>query len=369
MLFKSIILILIFAIPVYILGFNQNGADSKNIKFVLSMGAGWNLGNSLDAHGSEPGSRAITEYETYWRNPPVDRETILAIRDAGFSTVRIPVTWYEHMDKDGNIDPAWMDRVNEVVGYVLDSGMYAIINIHHDNWTQPTAVNEKNANRLTEKTWKQIAQRFAGYDEHLIFESMNEPRLIGTGFEWNEGTPEARKIVNSYNQTFVDAVRGVAGNETRYLMITPYGGAADKEALEDLIIPDDENIIVTVHAYKPYGFTHDENATGVWDSGNADDTLEIDMIIANLRAKFIDNGIPVIIGEFGAVDKNNTVFRAKYAKYFVSEARSNNIMCIWWDDGGDEEKKERFAIFNRSKKEFIFPEIADAILSEYRAQE
>ncbi len=369
MLFKSIILILLLSTLVYIRGFDQNRADSKNIKFVLSMGAGWNLGNSLDSHGSEPGSRAIKEYETYWGNPTVDRKTILAIRDAGFSTVRIPVTWYEHMDKDGNIDPAWMDRVNEVADYVLDSGMYAIINIHHDNWTQPTAANEKNANRLIEKVWKQIAQRFAGYDEHLIFESMNEPRLIGTDFEWNGGTPEARKVVNSYNKTFVDVVRGVPGNETRYLMITPYGGATDKEALEDLIIPDDENIIVTVHTYKPYGFTHDENSTEVWASSNAEDTLEIDTIIADLRTRFIDNGIPVIIGEFGAIDKNNTEFRVEYTKYFVSEARRNNMMCIWWDDGGREEKKERFAIFDRYNNEFFFPEIAEAILSEYKAHE
>lgn len=337
---------------------------NEHIEFVLSMGAGWNLGNALDSYGIGKKKNPIEKYETSWGNPAITKETILAVKRAGFKTVRIPITWYEHMDENGNIDIEWMDRIQEVVDYVVENEMYAIINIHHDNWTQPLESNSAKANKLFSIVWKQIAQRFSKYDEHLIFEAVNEPRLIGTDYEWNAGTVQARKIVNSYNRTFVDTVRSIPGNSNRYLILAPYGDSSDLDALKDMALPEDKYIIVTVHGYKPYAFAHDKMGTSSWDSKNKKDTQVIDEMMSNLYYYFIRKGIPVIIGEFGAIDKNNMASRVAYTRYYVSSARRNSIMCIWWDDGGREYKKGRFGILDRYENKLMHPEIAKVLVEE-----
>ncbi|WP_051188478.1 glycoside hydrolase family 5 protein [Proteocatella sphenisci] len=337
---------------------------NEHIEFVLSMGAGWNLGNALDSHGSGQNRQPVEIYETFWGNPKITEETILAVKEAGFKTVRIPVTWYEHMDKDGLIDVEWMDRVNDIVNYVIENDMYAIINIHHDRWAQPMASNSEKANAMLKIVWDQIATRFAKYDNHLIFEAVNEPRLIGTEYEWNAGTAEARRIVNIYNQTFIETVRSIPGNSSRYLMVAPYGDSPDLEAIQAVNLPDDKYLILTVHGYRPYGFTHDRKGTRSWDANNINDTREIDEMMANLDYHFIQKGIPVIIGEFGVIDKDNLKERLAYTKYYVSSARRYNIMCIWWDDSIRKDKKERFGILDRERNVFAYPGIAKVLVEE-----
>lgn len=361
MQYSIVILLVIITIPVF--KCPSESALNESIRFTMKMGNGWNLGNSLDCHGKGSGYSEITDFERLWGNPIVSKAQIDAIKKAGFSSIRIPITWYEHIDEKGNIDQLWMDRVNEVVDYAIDNKMYVIINTHHENWTFPSKDTRKQSTYLISKIWKQIAERFSNYDSHLIFEGFNEPRLIGTEYEWTAGTSEARKIVNEYNKVFVETVRKVSGNEKRYLIITPYGSAADLDAIKALIIPKDSHIIVGIHAYKPYGFTHDQNGTTNWSSRDKKDTAEIDTIMQNLNQYFIKKGIPVIITEFGCIDNDNLSDRTEYTKYYVSAARENNIVCFWWDDGAKIGKKEKFGIFDRNTQQFIYPELLKALLS------
>lgn len=358
MISNAVIAIVVVIVAVYFIYPEYRRKGDENMQFVASMGAGLNLGNSLDSHGLGKNVSEIEGYETYWGNPVITEETVLAIKKEGFSTIRIPVTWYEHMDEKGNIDTSWMDRVNEVVDYGINNGMYVIIDVHHDDWTKPSNSNNAKAKDLLAKVWKQIAVRFSGYDQHLIFEAVNEPRLIGTKYEWNAGTAEARKIVNEFNQIFVDVVRSVSGNKDRYLMVAPYGDSAELEALNDFVLPKDNRLIVTVHGYKPYDFTHNIRGTKSWDSKKNKDTQEIDEMMSNLYNYFIKNNVPVIIGEFGVINKGNLEARARYTKYYVTSAHNKGIMCIWWDDGGKKNEKEKFGILDRYKNEFMYPEIS-----------
>ena len=150
-------------------------SKGEAVRFVQRMGTGWNLGNSLDVYRVNREDLPLEEYEAYWKNPPVTQEMIAAVGKAGFGTVRIPVSWGGHMDEQGNVDPAFMARVQEVVDYALDNGMYAILNSHHEEWLSTQNNQEVTQDKL-ENLWRQIAQQFKGYDEHLLFEGINEPR-------------------------------------------------------------------------------------------------------------------------------------------------------------------------------------------------
>ena len=155
-----------------------DAADIKTaFEITEDMQIGWNYGNSLDATG---GSGLDTE--TSWGNPKATQEMMDAVKAKGFNTVRLPTTWYPHLDADNNIDPAWMARVHEIVDYAYNNDMYVILNVHHEEWINRadlgTAYNEISTK--LKAVWKQIAEEFKDYDQHLIFEGMNEPRAAGT---------------------------------------------------------------------------------------------------------------------------------------------------------------------------------------------
>lgn len=336
--------------------------NPAGIRFVKNMKVGWNLGNSLDTYGVDIINGDPEIYEIFWGNPVTTKAMIDEIKSGGFNTIRIPVTWYEHMDEKGVIDEKWMNRVQEVVDYVIENDMYAIIDIHHDKWFVPTYKNHDNAKKILCSTWTQIAQRFANYDEHLIFEAMNEPRLIGTEFEWGAGNKEAREVLNNLNAAFVKTIRE-AGNENkkRYLMIGPYCNSADEEALGDFILPKDDRIIVSIHQYGPYEFAMQEDGTNRWNKKNKKDTKDIDEVMNNLYYNFIRKGIPVIISEFGAANKENLEDRIEWANYYVHAAAEKNIMCIWWDNGGSEYKIGKYELFDRYNLKWQYPEIVDIL--------
>ena len=336
---------------------------SAGIRFVKKMNAGFNLGNSLDSHGTAIKNGDPEIYEIFWGNPVTTKSIIDEIKAGGFNTIRIPVTWYEHMDDKGVIDQKWMNRVQEVVDYVIDNDMYAIVDIHHDKWFMPTYENQENAKKNLSSIWSQISYRFADYDEHLIFEAMNEPRLIDTQFEWNAGNKEAREVVNNLNAAFVETIRaGSKENKKRYLMIAPYCNSSDKEALDDFILPKDDRIILSIHEYVPYEFVMKEDGTKVWSKENRKDTKEIDDVFNNLYEKFISKGIPVIISEFGAVNKNNLKDRLEWVNYYVMAARKKNIICIWWDEGSSEEKTGKYELLDRYNLKWEYPEIVDILV-------
>lgn len=324
-----------------------------DLRFVSQLGVGWNLGNTLDAHGLNYDAALPHQYETYWGSPYTTKEMIAEIRKAGFKTLRVPVSWYEHLDEQQQIDPLWLERVRQVVEYGLENDMFVILNAHHDAWYTPDPSNLRHAEAMMRTVWQQIAEYFAGFDERLLFESMNEPRLIGTEFEWNEGTSEARTVVNRLNEVFVEVIRSASGyNATRYLLLPTYCASIHPAALAAFRLPKSDRLIVSLHLYRPYSFTLDENGSQTWSSRKRSDTYEINEVMRNAFKRFTRRGIPVIITEFGAVDKNNEGARAQWARYVRTAAEKRNIPIIWWDN----------SVLDRSRLVWNYPEIIDALL-------
>jgi endoglucanase len=326
------------------------------------MRLGWNLGNTLDSFGTTG-----LENETYWGNPKTTKEMIDAVKDMGFNTVRIPVTWDGHVgaSPDYTIDSAWLNRVEEVVNYVLDNDMYAIINLHHEesSWLVPTNANKSNVTAQLTKLWEQIATRFKDYGDYLIFETMNEPRVIGSSSEWSGGTSEIRSVINSLNLAAVNTIRGTGGNNSkRFIMVPTHAACALTDAINDLVIPNnDSRVIVSLHCYSPYQFSMVSTSNPTWGSNSDKSSLssEFDAIYN----KFIRNGRAVVIGEFGTIDKNNLSSRVTHAEYYVQEARKRGITTIWWDNGFYGPGQDNsYALLNRKTLKWYYPEIAQALV-------
>lgn len=337
-------------------------AKGEALRFAAKMGPGWNLGNALDCKGGETEITQINGYETRWGNPVITESLFAAVADAGFGTVRIPVTWYEHMDEEGNIEEAWLSHVQEVVDWALGAKLYVIINMHHEDWIDLTDAGVlKTQSRLC-RAWEQIAGRFSRYDERLLFESMNEPRLADSELEWKGGTQEARENVNRLNAAFVQTVRNSGmQNKTRYLLLPTYADDVDAKVIEAMRLPESSHLMVTVHKYTPYSFAMEEGVAAQWSADSQEDRLGIDEMMERLHTAFIQKDIPVIIGEFGCIEKGNTEARAAWAQYYVNKAREHQMMCIWWDDGGAYGERGKYGILNRSRETWSYPEIVEKL--------
>ncbi|MCQ2081435.1 MAG: glycoside hydrolase family 5 protein [Lachnospiraceae bacterium] len=332
-------------------------------RFVSNISVGWNLGNTLDAHG-----RGNTlNSETYWGNPKTTKAMIDEVSRAGFNTIRIPVTFAEHLGSapDYLIDGAWLDRVQETVNYAIDNDMYVILDTHHetDYWLIPTKENEESITEELTAIWLQLSERFKDYDEKLIFEGMNEPRVEGSAMEWNGGTPAEREVVNNMNQAFVDTVRRTGGNNAnRYLIVCTYGHSGVEEAVRDLVIPDDEHIIAAVHIYAPYEFCFEQGRNySNWDGSELN---AIQYHVNELKKKFYDQGIPVIVTEFGACNKNNEEEVLKWLHDYMGEMKKYGFKLVWWDNGNYNSQGEKFAIFNRKNLSWYSEAIKDMLINE-----
>lgn len=320
---------------------------------VADMKIGWNLGNTLDCYDI---TWDVSDFETAWGNPHTTKEMIDTVKAEGFNAVRIPVSWNEHMNGD-TIDEQWLSRVNEVVDYVIDDGMYAIINVHHDDysWLNPSKSDEAAVKAKLVKIWEQLSERFKDYDQHLLFEGMNEPRIIGGENEWTGGTAEEREVINNLFAAFVDTVRSSGGNNSsRILIITSHAASIDADAVSGIKVPDDDRIVVSIHYYSPWDFAGDSSGTSQW--GSDSDKAELDKGFDLLKSTFIDKGIPVIIGEFGALNKGNDSVRASYMEYYVKSAKSRGITCFIWDNG----VKDDFGLLDRSNCSWYFKDVVDA---------
>lgn len=309
--------------------------DCSSAQIVSEMKIGWNLGNTLDClTGRQDGLAA----ETAWGNPPVTKALFEAVSAAGFGAVRIPVTWVGHFGQgpDYLIDPVWLDRVEEIVRWALECGLYVILNLHHDGadfpergaWLRPDYQSyDKVLPRFT-ALWTQLAHRFAQYGDRLLFESMNEPHC---GDDW-VGSMEQYIIVNRLNELFVETVRSAGGNnKLRHLMLPSYAASPKRAPVEAMIYPQDERLILTVHAYTPTEFcfpsydVHWAEPRNDW--GTDEDHAKLTGIMELLHGQ----GRPVIIGEMGAVQKFKTDNRLSWADFFVREAAKRGIVCFWWD--------------------------------------
>lgn len=338
----------------------QSAADA-----VKAMRVGWNLGNTLDSCGDwivQYSERKPSDFETAWGQPVTKPEVMQAFATAGFGAIRVPVTWYQHMDASGKVEKVWMDRVEEVVNYVLDAGLYCVLNVHHDTGTDgwmkaDKAIYEATADRFR-SLWTQIAERFKSYGEKLVFEGYNE-LLDGSNY-WNAPKEESSyEYANRYNQDFVDAVRATGGNNLRRnLVCNTYCAGGNAANLAGFVLPEDEwsnHLIAEVHSYAPYFFAFEidnpsQNQT-VFDAA-AENTVKYDISVFGNH--FSSLGIPCIIGEYGAANKNNMAERCKQAACYVRTAKAYGITCFHWMglmDGAD-----------RSTCTWTEPALRDAIL-------
>ncbi|CAE7758404.1 engD, partial [Symbiodinium microadriaticum] len=272
-------------------------------------------------------------------------------------------TWFNHMGPapDYIIDEEWMDRVEEVANYAFDNDMYVIINIHHDDlmdnqqgsWLVTTYERQDEVADQIEKVWTQIANRFIDYGDYLIFETMNEPREVGSPNEWNGGTQEHRDVVNVLNQAAVDAIRATGGNnESRFIMI-PQATASPQAAMTDLVIPnEDPNIIVSVHYYSPYNFCLADPGVAIWGTDQEKATLRAD--IRAVSDHFVKNGRAVVLGEWGAFDKENLDDRREYYDELVRACREGGITPIAW-----------IYSLDRNNLTWKYPELENEILDAY----
>ncbi|WP_418819848.1 cellulase family glycosylhydrolase [Ruminococcus sp.] len=339
-------------------GDTLKNADTEAI--LEDMGLGWNLGNSLDATG---GSGLDTE--TSWSNPKTTQALIDKVKSLGFNTVRVPVSWGKHVSGDNyTIDSAWLARVKEVVDYCYKNDMYVILNIHHDTKSSESASGAgyyprssaySSSEKFVTSVWSQMAEYFKNYDYHLIFETLNEPRLIGTGYEWwfnkwniPSEVKDAIDCINKLNQKAVDTIRDTGSNNRGRLIMCPgYDASIDGATVSGFKLPTDisgnkNRIAVSVHAYSPYNFAMNidtsNGATSTYSSYIKD---ELKNLFSTLKSNFRDKGIPVVIGEFGSTDKNNTAERVKWATDYTALAKKNNIPCLLWDNNA-------FAVYNGS---------------------
>ena len=339
-------------------GDTLKNADTEAI--LEDMGLGWNLGNSLDATG---GSGLDTE--TSWSNPKTTQALIDKVKSLGFNTVRVPVSWGKHVSGDNyTIDSAWLARVKEVVDYCYKNDMYVILNIHHDTKSSASASGAgyyprssaySSSEKFVTSVWSQMAEYFKDYDYHLIFETLNEPRLIGTGYEWwfnkwsiPSEVKDAIDCINRLNQKAVDTIRNTGSNNKGRLIMCPgYDASIDGATVSGFKLPTDisgnkNRIAVSVHAYSPYNFAMNidtsNGATSTYSSYIKD---ELKNLFSTLKSNFRDKGIPVVIGEFGSTDKNNTAERVKCATDYTALAKKNKIPCVLWDNNA-------FAVYNGS---------------------
>ena len=321
---------------------------------VKNMGVGWNLGNTLDAW-ADKNFATPEEQETVWGQPVTRPELMKMMKEAGFGAIRVPVTWFHWMDADGNVKTEWMKRVHEVVDYVIDQGMYCILNVHHDTgqgdqrWLIANEDTYDQTKRRYENLWKQIAKEFKDYGQKLLFESYNEMLDVdkswcfasfATKNKYDEAKAKnAYNAINKYAQSFVYAVRATGGNNaTRNLIVNTYAACCGsgtwnkhlKDPLNEMKYPDDSatgHIAFQVHAYP-----------NVENIGNT--KTELDDMFDALKTYLIDKGGPVIIGEWGTSNVDQGAGKTDYdvrrdnvfqfVDYFIEKTKAMGIATFYW---------------------------------------
>ena len=326
------------------------------------MTPGINIGNTMEALPNE----------TAWGNPAPSQALMDAYRAAGFRSVRIPLSWRPYEDAQHHIDPKWMAHVKDVVDEARRANLYVMINTHWDGgWmNHPSRDHQAAIEAQLNAYWTQIATAFKDYDEHLLFAGSNEVGLENTVAP---PTPEQAAVQNSFNQTFVDAVRATGGrNATRYLVVQSFTTNIDS-AVNFAKIPRDTaagRLLMEVHYYDPYNFTINGDSK-VWQWGKratdrsasdpwADEPW-VDKQFGSMKSHFVDHGVGVIVGEYGAYAKPDHPGARSYvddwARYVTHAIASNGLVPMWWDTG---------ALIDRATGAPKQPELIKAIVDAAR---
>ena len=362
-------------------------AQANASQLVADMGAGWNLGNALEANNNGVPS------ETAWGNPVVTQAFIDRVRAAGFRTIRIPVSYLGNIGAGPNytINSAWLNRIQEVVNYAYNRGMYVLINMHGDgyktvngSWLICDSSSQTTIKDKYQKVWQQIATRFQSYNDHLILESMNEE------FDGQYGNPTqpCYSNINAYNQIFVDTVRRAGGNNSSRWLLVPgwntnidyttgnYGFALPTDQYRSSTIPSNEQrIMISVHYYDPWDFAGEENGTITqWGPAATNPSRKstwgqqdfMDAQLKKVYDTFVTRGYPAFVGEYGSVDKTssdstNNRYRADFARTLVASAKKYGAATAYWDNGFN--GQYGLGLFNRSSSTVTQQGIIDAILS------
>lgn len=355
-------------------GFAGNLSGKSASELARMIRVGWNLGNSLDAYSNG------TDDETSWGNPKTTKAMFDKVRQGGFNAVRIPVSWHTHTYNNGQyqfaINDQWMNRVKEVVNYAIDNDMFVIINIHHDNDKQhmfPTNQYLDQSKKYVSEIWDQVGKAFADYDQHLIFETINEPRVVGDANEWyfSSDSPtatvaEAIGCINQINQAALDAIRNSGGNNMDRLVGCPgYVGCIDGLTTNNFKVPNDKansRLWLSVHAYTPYDFCMNVNGNHTWSQQYF---YDIQWLYNTLKDKVMNpKGLPVYIGETSSSNYNNLEDRKQWEKCFFGFSKDYGIPCFVWDNNtvNNPDGAERHGYLNRSNCEWFEPSLIQTIM-------
>jgi len=404
---KKLLSIILLAVMVSVTCRAQDTEFETATEAVKKMAVGWNLGNTLDSNSGDTlnmwiehwTSRTPSDYEKAWGQPVTKASLMKMFKDAGFNAIRVPVTWYPHMeakfkftsndnsnwypsrdDIGTKVNAAWMRRVKQVVDYVINAGMYCILNVHHDTgaantaWLVASEADYEKQHERYEALWKQIAETFRDYDEHLLFESYNE--MLDTEDSWcfasfaaqgSYNATIARSAyngINSYAQTFVNTVRATGGNNAQRNLVVNTYGACDgngnwsshlQDPLKEMKLPDDEvmnHLIFEVHSYPD-----------IKNLSSAKSTLNT--TISNLKKNLASKGAPIIFGEWGtSTDKAYEQYRSNmlsFYRYFIEQTKKAGIGTFHWMGLSDGD--------HRSVPEFNQADLVEAIIKGYYGED
>ncbi|MFV0291105.1 MAG: glycoside hydrolase family 5 protein, partial [Mangrovibacterium sp.] len=327
---------------------------------------GWNLGNTYEVY---PGTFS-------WGNGTASQGLMDLVAASGFSTVRIPVAWSNHLLTEApnyTIDPSWMTQVKTVVDYARNAGLFVMINIHWDGgWADDLSYEAQPIIEAKQAAlWKQIAKQFRDYDYHLLFAGGNEPHM-----DYNAPAEEYLAVANSMNQVFVNTVRATGGrNAYRYLISQGYNTNI-AYTVSGYVLPTDEaenRQMVEVHYYDPYNFTLDTGANAVttWEAAGWGDQAWLDEQFGLMKTSFIDKGVGVIVGEFCATYRGNLpttnnvladhiASRNNFHYAVTKSAIENGLVPCYWDIG--EHDNNGSGLFNRSSLQVWNQAEVDAIM-------
>lgn len=338
--------------------------ESNMQSYVDAMQPGWNLGNTFDSFNTNVPNNGD---ETSWGNPLVTKEFIKEIRKQGFKSIRIPITWDERMGgaPDYTINPDWMDRVQQVVDWSLQEGLYVMINLHHDSWMWIGQAPDNHDAVLAKYNaiWTQVANRFKNHSDKLMFESINEPKFD------NVDVATQHAFLDEFNKSFFHIVRASGGeNDVRPLVLPTLNTNNSQEHVDSLAstIADlnDPNLIATVHFYGFWPFSVNIAGFPKLEELTIND---INTMVNNVTTSFVSKGIPVVIGEFGLLGWDAVPFKTplsegvtehgemlKFFEYFTSLCVENKLALMLWDNGGR---------FDRRTLQWDDPELYNQIMA------